>query len=154
MKKPLPDIHEEASMLKQRMHQEKDARKTQRLHALYLAKSGQLTTRQEIAAYLGVHRNTVSRWFTSYASSGLEELLTITQPTPPTGQRSLPQVALDGLKQKLSTPEGWRSYGAIQRWLAEEYGLQINYFTLYRIVRRDLKAKLKVPRQSHGKKTP
>ena len=154
MKKPLPDIHEEASMLKKRLHQEKDARKTQRLHALYLAKSGQLTTRQEIAAYLGVHRNTVSRWFTSYASSGLEELLTITQPTPPTGQRSLSPEVLAGLKQKLSTPEGWRSYGAIQQWLADEYGLQINYFTLYRIVRRDLKAKLKVPRKSHIKKTP
>lgn len=117
MKTPLPHITEKASILKQRMPQEKDAGKTQRLHALYLAKSGHLTTRQAIASYLGGHRNTVSRWVTTDESSGLEKMLTLTFPTPPTGQRTLSQAEVDGLTQKLSEPDGFGSYGAIQQWL-------------------------------------
>ena len=37
-------------------------------------------------------------------------------------------------------------------WLFQTHRLEVNYQTVYRIVRYDMKAKLKVPRKSHKKK--
>jgi hypothetical protein len=48
----------------------------------------------------------------------------------------------------LEEPPGFKSDGAIQPWLKEEYGLQINYKTVHQTVRYRLKAKLKVARPS------
>jgi transposase-like protein len=42
---------------------------------LYLLASRQAHTRQDVARLLGVHRNTISRWLTLYATGGLAALL-------------------------------------------------------------------------------
>jgi hypothetical protein len=62
MNKTLPPIHESAHDLKQRLARERHPAKQQRLHALYLLASGQARHRTEVAALLGVDRNTVGRW--------------------------------------------------------------------------------------------
>lgn len=56
------------------------------------------------------------------------------------------------LKERLAEPEGFASYKAIQRWLADEHGIGLPYSTVHRIVRYELGAKLKAPRPSHPKK--
>ncbi len=61
---------------------------------------------------------------------------------------------LEKLKQRLAQPEGFRSYGEIQQWLAQDGGLEVKYATLYRVVRYQLKAKLKVPRPRSLKQDP
>ncbi len=71
MNKTLPIIHEAADDLKQRLQQERDHRKRQRLHALYLLASGQAKNRTAVATLLGVDRNTVGRWLTQYREGGL-----------------------------------------------------------------------------------
>ena len=70
MRKAMPSITESADELQRRMKSEPDLKKRQRLHALYLAASGQARQRQEIAALLGVHRHSVAAWFRAYAQGG------------------------------------------------------------------------------------
>ena len=50
-------ITESAEEVQQRMKREPDTNKRQRLHALYLAASGQARHRKDIATLLGVHRS-------------------------------------------------------------------------------------------------
>ena len=59
---------------------------------------------------------------------------------------ALPEAILDALQLRLQQPEGFRSYGEIQAWLTQEYGLEIPYKTVHKIVHYKLKAKLKVAR--------
>jgi hypothetical protein len=72
MRKAMPTITESAAELQQRMKHETDSKKRQRLHALYLAASGQARHRQDIAALLGVHRPSVAAWFKAYAAGGVD----------------------------------------------------------------------------------
>jgi len=70
MRKAMPRMTESADELQRRMQHEPDRKKRQRLHAFYLAASGQARHRQEIAALLGVHRHSVAAWFRAYAEGG------------------------------------------------------------------------------------
>jgi len=57
------------------------------------------------------------------------------------------------LRQRLAHPDGFASYKAIWQWLQRDYGLSIAYKTVHKLVRYRLRAKLKVPRKSHIKKS-
>jgi transposase len=59
--------------------------------------------------------------------------------------------ALAGLKQRLETGAGFKSYGEIVEWLKAEYSLELTYATVYSWVHYRLKAKLKVPRPHSAK---
>jgi transposase len=87
MRKPMPRITESAAALQRRMQSESDLKKRQRLHAFYLAASGQARHRQEIAALLGVHRHSVAAWCAAYAEGGLKHALRYQVPTPPVHRR-------------------------------------------------------------------
>ena len=87
-----------------------------------------------------------------YEHGGLNALLTIEEPGAKPGQKTLPQEVMDSLKERLKEESGFRSYSEIQVWLFQTHRLEVNYKTIYRIVRYDMKAKLKVPRKSHKKK--
>ena len=67
MNRTLPVIHASADALKHRLQQERDHRKRQRLHLLYLVATGQARRRIQAAQFLGLERNTVGRWLTRYA---------------------------------------------------------------------------------------
>jgi hypothetical protein len=82
MRKKLPTIHESAEELHRRMKSEKDDKKRQRLHALYLVASGQARYRKDVAPLLGVHRHSVAAWFDAYAEGGVEQALRYHVPTP------------------------------------------------------------------------
>ncbi len=150
MYKRIPPITESTEVLKQRLQREHDGRKQTRLQLLYLLASGQATTRQDVAHVLGLSRNTVGRWLTCYEAGGLTALLTIYVPAGK--QPSLPPAVLASVEQALHHPEGFASYEALRQWIAPAHGVQVNYKTLYTIVRTRFKAKLKVPRPSHTKK--
>jgi hypothetical protein len=53
----------------------------------------------------------------------------------------------------LNTPQDFASYRQAHLWLQETFDLTLPYKTLYKIMRVELKAKLKRPRPSHAKKT-
>src|SRR5919108_5968250 len=87
MRKAMPRITKSADELQRRMKSEPDLKKRQRLHAFYLAASGQARQRQESAALLGVHRHSVAAWFAAYAEGGLDHALHYQVPTPPVHRR-------------------------------------------------------------------
>jgi transposase len=150
MRNALPVITEDAATLKQRLQREHDGRKKPRLQMLYLLASGQAQTRRDVAQLLGVHRNTIGHWLARYARGGLETLLDLY--VPPGKPLSLPPDVLAALEQALRQPAGFASYEALRQWVQQRYHLDVNYHTLYTIVRTKLKAKLKVPRPGHTKK--
>lgn len=150
MNTAVPPIHESADTLKQVLTRERHPAKRQRLQALYLLASGQARYRTTVASLLGVSRGTIGRWLTIYAQGGLPALLDVYVPagkapalTP--AQRVQLQAALD-------QPAGFASYGAVQRWIADQLGVEMGYHAVHKLVRYNLRAKLKVPRPSHIKK--
>ena len=153
MRKAMPRITESADELQHRMKSELDRKKRQRLHAFYLAASGQARHRQEIAALLGVHRHSVAAWFRAYAAGGLDYALCSQRPLPPVHQR-ITATAFTALQEKLQDPRGFASYAQIRVWLAEEHQVSLAYSSVHELVRYKLQAKPKRPRPSHAKKTP
>jgi hypothetical protein len=53
---------------------------------------------------------------------------------------------LASLEQALRRPEGFASYEALRQWVAQAQHVQVNYKTLYTIVRTRFRTKLNVPR--------
>ena len=151
MKQKIPEIVESSDSLQQRMQKEKESYRLQRLQALYLVKTGQARTRKQVAFLLGVHRDTVGRWFLAYSRGGLSSLLT--RKKAPGKPPTLSPLLQTQLKQRLEQEEGFASYGAIVDWIRTEYGIEVGYDAVYKRVRYQFKAKLKVPRKHHQKKT-
>lgn len=151
--RPLPHISEDLDLLRKRLRQTSDLRLKPRLHLLVLVKAKKVRTRQEAAARLALHRNTVGRWLRRYQVEGLDGLLRLARRGAPVGQRALPEPALAALKRRLEDPEGFGSYLEVQQWLEEAFGLELSYKTVHKLVRYRLKAKLKRPRPRHAKKT-
>lgn len=150
MRKALPVITEAIETLKQRLQRERDGRKKPRLQMLYLLASGQAQTRHGVAQVLGVHRNTIGHWLAIYETGGLGALLKVYVPA---GKPvSLSPEVLAALAQALQEPAGFASYEALRRWVQQTHHVEVNYHTLYTIVRTRFRAKLKVPRPSHTKK--
>jgi transposase len=117
---------------------------------LYLLASGQAQTRQDVAKWLGVHRHTIGHWLAIYETGGLEALWDVSGPA---GKAlSLPQAVLDALEQARRQPAGFASYEALRQWVQQTQHREVNYHTLYTIVRTRCKTKLKVARPSHTKK--
>jgi transposase len=117
---------------------------------LYWLASGQAQTCQEVAQLLGVHRNTIGHWLARYEAGGLEALLAVYVPAGK--PLSLPPDVLAALAQALRQPAGFASYEALRQWVQQTYHLDVNYHTLYTIVRTKFQTKLKIPRPSHTKK--
>lgn len=153
MRIAMPVITESATELQQRMQREPDRKKRQRLHALYLAASGQTRYRHQIARVLGVHRHSVAAWFAAYTQGGLAAALWYQVPQPPRRQRITP-AALHALRVKLQEPAGFPSYHHIRTWLAAEHDVHLAYSSVHELVRYKLQAKPKRPRPSHRKKKP
>lgn len=118
MYRALPIITDHVETLRTRLRQIRDAEQKRRLQVLVLIAEGRVSTRQQAADYLAVHRNTVSRWLASYAQGGLEALLTVNAGGAPATQRSLSPAAFAALQARLQTPSGFESYGEVQQWLA------------------------------------
>ena len=150
MRTAIPRITDQMDELKHRLQREHDSHKKLRLQMLYLLASGQAHTRQDVAHLLGVHRNTIGHWLAIYEAGGLAALLDVYR--PPGKPVSLPLEVLAALEQALRQPTGFASYETLRQWVKQTHHLEVNYHTLYTIVRKRYKAKLKVPRPSHTKK--
>ena len=151
MNKALPVITESPQELHRRLRAEPAAQKRQRLQALYLLASGQATSRVALAALLAVHRHTIRAWLTQYEAGGLPALLTLKK--APGKRSTLTPAILEALRQRLAQPQGFASYGEIQRYLAQEHHIHLRYSTVHGLVRYKLGANPKAPRRAQPKKT-
>ncbi len=137
-------IIETTDELKPLMHAQQKAKLKERIQALYLLKNERAQTLQDLADFLGRSISTIESWLTRYRKKGLLGLLAWNYHggQPP----AIPDPVLTELREKLSQPQGFKSYGEIQQGLKEEHGLEIHYKTVHQTVHYKLKAKLKVAR--------
>lgn len=145
-----PDIKEESEELRKMMLSEKDGRIKERIHVLYLLKTGICRTIRDISETIGRRRNTVSGWIKKYKDGGTE-LLCIRESSP-----GRPSVLTDDekniIREKLNDVNGFGSYNEIYRHVEKETGKKINKKTLYHICHYRLNAVSKVPRPYNPKK--
>jgi transposase len=142
-------IEESVEFLEKQLKQARTASQKERLQILWWLKTGQVTQHQELANRLGRDTSTVTRWLQKYRRGGLLQLLEVKK--APGQAPQLTPSALAGLKQRLETGAGFKSYGEIVEWLKAEYSLELTYATVYSWVHYRLKAKLKVPRPHSAK---
>lgn len=142
------DIAESEEELKKRLQTADVAGQKEKLQMLWWIKSGQIKKQQEIGKRLAKDTSTITRWLQKYRRDGLSGLLEIKK--APGAKRKIHAHAIAGLEKELKTGKGFSCYGAIVEWLKQEYRLEVEYATVYSLVRYELGAKLKVPRpQSH-----
>ena len=151
MNRTVPEITESAEDLKGLLRQAKKKHEIQRLNALYLLKSGQAKNRIQVAKALGVDRTSVGTWLAAYEAGGLKQLLE--RGYAPGRMPALTQQQQGLLRKELENPEGFHSYIQIQTYIAQTFGVKMNYKAVYAMVHDKWGAKLKVPRPSHVKKT-
>lgn len=150
---PLPEIKEPLDELTQRLRSERNGLLKLRLHVLVLIASQEVSTREEAARRLALHRSTVCRWLRVYQREGRRGLLRVGEAGAPSGTPRLTPAMTEALQRRLNAPQGFGSYLEVQQWLYDEYGQRIPYSTAHRWVRYGLKAKLKRPRPEHPQKT-
>ncbi len=104
---------------------------------LYLLVTGQAHTRQQVAALLGISRNSVGHWLASYEAGALATLLNVYVPL---GKRSsLAPEVLASIEQALRQPDGFASYGELRQWIEQTHQVRVKYKTLYSLVRTKFK---------------
>ena len=73
------------------------------------------------------------RWLRRYEQGGLDALLAVK--TPPGKPGLIPANVMSKLKERLSQPQGFKSYNQIQEWLTQKYNIISAYKTVHKIVR-------------------
>lgn len=146
------EILESADSLYQQLQSASNIIQRSKLQMLWWLKTQKVNSVSELSALSGYHRNTLSRWLSCYRQQGLSAMLSIKRSS---GRPSvMPEEVRTRLQTELAKEEGFSSYQEIQGWLATECQLELEYKTVHKIVRYDLKAKLKRPRPVSVKQAP
>jgi len=146
-------IKESSESLLQRIKAETDGDKKDKLKLLKLIVDNEVSEIQQASEKLYRHRNTVADWLSKYRKGGLKKLFELNKPGMKKGHlKYLSQEQLSLLKEALNNDKGFSSYKEIQLWVKKELKVEIPYDTLWNLVRKRLKAKLKVPRPVNIKK--
>jgi len=123
-----------------------------KVQSLYLLKINAVETVRYLAVIIGRGESTVHRWLQTYKIGGLPLLLE--EPLKTGRPKILDIEEVAKIHQELSEPEGFNSYQEIKLWLELCHDIKISYPTVHRIIRYELKGKLKVPRPIHEKQKP
>jgi transposase len=145
-------IAETASSLKSLMKKQKNALSYAKVQALYLLKIKAVETIRYLAVMMGRSESTIHYWLQLYRDGGIEKLLE--EPLKTGRPKKLDVETVAKIQQELAEPEGFISYQEIQTWLLICQDLEISYSTVHRVVRYELKSKLKVARPQHEKQAP
>lgn len=137
-------VSESLEQLEKSLHNARSVSQKERLQMLVWLKRGEVSSRSELAVRCERDKATITRWLARYKQGGLSTLLA--KRRAPGASRKIQGEALVQLKARLAQPEGFGSYQEIQQWLEQTCQLKVEYGTLYRVVRYELKAKPKVPR--------
>lgn len=109
------EVDESEEELLHRLRHAKTATSKERLQILYWIKTNAIATRAELLQRLGRDASTMYRWLKRYQQGGIEALLEVK--TPPGKSGLIPQEVINQLLERLSQPQGFKSYGQIQQWL-------------------------------------
>ena len=142
--RPKIDIVESVDDLKEKLKEQKRILEYNKVLTLYLLKSKQVKTVTEVAKILGKGEASIHRWLRQYREGGIENLLLKRQTIGRPKKLSVEIVAK--IQQELREPEGFASYKEVNLWLRAVRGISSSYGTVYKLVRYELKSKLKIPR--------
>lgn len=145
-------VSESLEQLEKSLHHARSVSQKERLQMLVWLKRKEVSSRGELAERCNRDKATITRWLSRYRQGGLSALLA--KQTAPGATRKIQGEALEKLKARLAQPEGFHSYIEIQQWLEQNCQLNVEYGTVYRVVRYELKAKLKVPRPRARQQDP
>ena len=149
---PKIEITESVEDLKSLMKKPKTGLGYAKVQSLYLLKINAVETVRHLAVIIGRGESTIHRWLYTYKTGGLSLLL---EEPPKTGRPKILDIEVVAkIQQELSDPEGFNSYKEIKLWLLICQNIEISYPTVHRIVRYELKGKLKTPRPTHEKQQP
>jgi transposase len=151
MNKSLPIIKETELEIRERLKNEPQVKRQNRLQALYLIVSKQAKSRSQVAKMLGFNRNTISDWFRLYEENGIEKMLEIYHPSG--AKRKIPAEAIKEINEILATAKGFRTYKEIHQLVVKKYKTEVGYSGVHNLVRYKLEAKAKTPRPANPKKT-
>jgi putative transposase len=144
------EIAESREHLKSLLNQQKTAQGKERVQALYLLKIGQVKTVQDLALALGRNRVTLQRWLQKYRSEGLDGLLSVKKSQ---GRKpAIPKEVMIRLQHRLQESPPFKSYGEVQTWLKQEFGIEASYKVVHEAVRYRLKYNLKRAKSKTPKK--
>lgn len=143
------EIRESEKQLLKLLRQEKEPLVKERIQILYWLKTRQVETVNHLGTLIGRHRTTVSRWLGEYRDSGIDGLVKVGKSSG--RNKAIAKKIISQIETELKDPEGFQSYSEIVRWLNVVHNLEVSYTVVYKLVRYQLKAKLKVPRPTHIK---
>lgn len=146
------EVRESREELQHRLRHAVTATTKERLQMLYWLLTEANATRQELSQRLGRDESTVYRWLQRYKQKGIDALVEVK--TPPGKSGLIPAKVMSQLQERLSQPQGFKSYGQIQEWLVQECQVVVAYKTVHKIVHYKLNATLKVPRPRSAKAKP
>lgn len=140
-------VKESSESLLNRIRGSRNVEEKDKLRLLKLIVDNEVSEIQEAANKLFRHRNTVSNWLNKYRKGGIKELIKVNKRGKHLGYlKYLNKKQLSRLKEELNNTEGFNSYKEIQIWIKKELKVDIPYDTMWNLVRKRLKAKLKTPR--------
>lgn len=146
-------IKESLSMLKSLKQKQSSIRKEKRVYALILLKESKFDTRKELANHLGVHVRSIEKWVVQYTEHGIEDLLIIKPKRK--GSRIITSQIHEGLERRVNdVHKPFMGYWDAQRWIKEEYGVEVNYQRVREYLMKHFGTKVKRPRKSHIEKDP
>ena len=128
---------------------EKRAEQRQRLHGLWLLRTGR--TLAEVAAVLGVHYRSVQRWTAWYRQGGVAAVT-----APRAGGHGQPARLSPAQQAELADQVAtgrFRTAAEVRDWIAAEYGVEYTGGGVYDLLAR-LRCRPKVPRPLHAKADP
>jgi transposase len=144
------DIRESEEELKKMFLRENDGRIKERIHIIYLLKTGNCKNIKDLTLKIPRDRNTISGWIKKYKTGGIE--LLCKRETSPGRTSVLTDDEKNIIKEKLCNTEGFGSYNEIYEFVEKEIGKKINKKTLYHICHYELKGVSKVPRPYNPKR--
>lgn len=142
--RPRIEIIESVKTLTNLMKKQKRVLEYNKVLTLYLLKSGEQITVRGVAKSLGKGETTIHPWLALYREGGIENLLHNKQTVGRPKKFSAETVAL--IQNELRDPEGFSSYKEIDFWLKVVREVPSSYATVYYLVKKELKSKLKIPR--------
>lgn len=149
---PEINIAESAEDLKSLLKQQATSLNFAKVQSLYLLKINEVETVRHLAVLIGRSERTLHRWLNCYRAGGIENLLAEPENPGRPKKISVEEAAL--IQNELKDHEGFQSYQEIYFWVSVVLGISTSYITVYRLVRYELQAKLKVARPQNLKQLP
>ena len=95
----------------------------------------------------------ISNWVKRYVTRGLYGFLNMDY-RGRKGKSIIPEEVIEDINIQLGNQEGCGSYSEIQEWMKNEYGIDVAYSTVHKLVKYELHASPKVVRPVSEKKNP